>query len=260
VDAHRLTILEERRISASVGALVARCEPWGGGVRCFDPRLAWACAVFGAGMAGPVRLAEVRELIGWYGALGVVPRIRLGSRADPTLVAALAVAGFVPESFEDVLAHRLADLPERPAVPGLTLREAVTTADIAAWAEVIERGFGDSRPTADVLRVRTRMASHPHNTATLAEIDGDVVGGALLESFEGIATLYATAVTAPYRRRGVHRALLVHRLHLARLRGAAAAIVGSEVDGPTARNALRLGFVPLYAKVTLRGPIAAGPA
>jgi GNAT superfamily N-acetyltransferase len=80
---------------------------------------------------------------------------------------------------------------------------------------------------------------------------GETAGGAALAVNGGLATLFADSVIAPFRRRGLHRALIAARLNEALALGCDLATASTLPGSASQRNFERAGFRIVYTKVTL---------
>lgn len=80
--------------------------------------------------------------------------------------------------------------------------------------------------------------------AFLARIDGDFVGGAVLNVADGIAMLRTASTRFVHRNSGVQQALLAARLKCAREQGARIAVSQTPPSGPSAHNLAKFGFRP----------------
>ena len=139
----------------------------------------------------------------------------------PDLRPLLLEAGAVPEAPEALVMGGAAALAGEPILPaGLTLREATTRVDFERVAAMQSEVWGEDWSwLAEDLEGR-RQADPP--TTVLVVEDGDVVvSAAWLTPFDGttVAGLWGGSTLAPYRGRGIYRALVARRARLAVDRG-----------------------------------------
>ncbi len=157
-------------------------------------------------------------------------------------------AGAVPEMSIDHFGAASDAIAPAPLPDGVTIRRA--GADEAdTWDAVLASGEGPA-PTpgpeaaawhaVTVARMASRKTEH-----FLAEMDGRVVGAALLHVRHRAAWLRSAVVVPEYRRRGIHRALIAARAAAAVEQGCD--VVGGSTlpDSPSARNFRALGFAHL---------------
>lgn len=269
--------LEEDRLRCSIGEIADVAEPWLGGVLAAGPSGTWINAAIGAGLeesgeTSPDDEAAADRLIEFYRARGVEPRIELAPQARPTLIAALALRGFVLRRFLNLFVRDLETRPpdrDVPAPAGVEL-SIVDPNDAAAsrrWAEVSARNFAPAREIReDDVALVLRIVGHPRVTAVQATAAGRVVGGAAFEigpdgaespavaEHGRIAALFGAVVEPEWRGRGIQRALIEHRLRLAAEQGLRFATISSHPGVATERTARRGGFELACTKVVLVRP------
>ena len=162
------------------------------------------------------------------------------------LPARLLAAGFVPEPAETLLVAEAAALPAEAALPdGLRLVPVTDPAGVDLVADVHERVFGAGR-----IRIRERLnaqlAEQPGTLEIVLAMAGDhPVGAARMDLLPGVdfAGLWGGGTLAPWRGRGVYRALIAHRARIAVERGYRYLHVdASDQSAPILR---RLGFTAL---------------
>jgi GNAT superfamily N-acetyltransferase len=235
-----------------------------GGIACRRPGCAWLNLACGAGLRAPIEADDIRRLVEWYDESGVPARVEVADRVDNESFARLGDAGFRLKWLVSVLVlDARATLPApSPEIPNLELRR-VDPADPVACERLgstIASCFASDDQTLSPVDLAANVAgvSHPEATAIGAYIDGKCAGGGLLDVEGDLACLWGGAVVAEFRRRGVQRTLLDHRLSLAVRAGATRIVIETSAGGPTHRNAARLGFVIAYTRAVLVRPIASG--
>jgi hypothetical protein len=82
-------------------------------------------------------------------------------------------------------------------------------------------------------------------------VDDQPAAAALVEIDPPLAQLFGGSTRPTLRSRGAQQALIVARLRLAQEAGCTIAATESQPGGPTERNAVRLGFTPIYTRVSL---------
>ncbi|GAA3570261.1 GNAT family N-acetyltransferase [Amycolatopsis ultiminotia] len=156
----------------------------------------------------------------------------------------LLAAGFTAEPTETVLiAPAEAIAATTPPDDGVRVREASGPDDLLRIATLSARVFGhDEAAVAADLLARAR-ADTGITTHVVAEVDGRFVSAARLELVPGtgFAGLWGGATLPGWRGRGLYRALVAHRVRVARAHGVRYLLVDAL---PTSRPILqRLGFV-----------------
>ena len=269
--------LEEDRLRCSIGEVAEIAEPWLGGVLAAGPPGTWINAAIGAGLeaaedAAPDDDVAVDRLIDFYRSRQLEPRIELAPQARPTLLEALARRGFVVRRFLNLFVRDLeARPPDRDVmVPAGVDFSIVDPRDEAAslrWAEVSAQNFAPAREIrGDDVALGLRIVRHPRCTAVAALASGRIVGGAAFEigpdghdspvaaRHGRIAALFGAVVEPEWRRRGVQRAMIEHRVRLAAERGLRYATISSHPGVATERTARRGGFELACTKVVLVRP------
>ena len=138
--------------------------------------------------------------------------------------------------------------------------ELVDPTDAAArkrFLAVQTHGFKDDTaavPTEHDRRLFPRYMMHPNVRAMMAFIGDEPAGVGLVEFWPPLAQLFGGSTVPTSRRRGVQSALILARLKLAAEAGCTLAGTDSAPGGGTERNAIRLGFAPLYTRVSLVRP------
>jgi hypothetical protein len=266
---HSLAQRTERLLAADVGAFaegMATCEPGrgarqvevGGGFATYTGPGLFGNRAQGVGMHGPVDAASIDLIEQFYQAHGLPPEFEVCPHADPSLLAALASRRYVPLSFRNVFAHALSAIPDPPE--DIEVRD-VTEENFSAWSTVLLEGFGYNDPERrDRVALWNRMLfARPEAALFIAMVDGRPAGAAnVLTHGQGASLGGATTVPAA-RRRGVHRALLLRRLHAAVDRQCDLAIVTADPGSISARNAEQVGFHLVYTNIRFRRVPGPGP-
>ena len=268
--------LEEARLADALAHIAPVVEHLAGGVLARGEPGSWMNKSMGFAMQHAIPGAQTREspvpadtvprIIEFYESASLEPGVEVSAYADMAWIRALGEAGFSIRRFANVLVRPLADagnlaVTPTAAVEGLTI-EPVDPADAAsveAYARTGTAGFAlPGRPTTDLdLAVWARALERPGAIALLARIDGVPASAGIVEVNAPYATLFGLSVLPAFRRRGIQRAMQLARLDHARRLGATFATITSDPNGPTERNARRVGFAPMFARAILARP---GPA
>lgn len=171
---------------------------------------------------------------------------KLASHDEPAdLPERLRAAGFVPEDRETVVIGPVAPLSAAlPVLPdGVRLREVTGRADLDRIVAMEEAVWGADRShLADALE--REIASDPHSiTVVVAEAGETVVSAGWIRyvAGTGFASLWGGSTLPEWRRRGIYRALVVHRARLAAQRDRTLLQVDASDDSRPILE--RLGFV-----------------
>ncbi|MFF4245577.1 GNAT family N-acetyltransferase [Streptomyces sp. NPDC001822] len=191
---------------------------------------------------------EIAAQVEHYTALGI-PEFEwklYAHDSPPDLGALLSAAGFAAEPPETLLVAPVADLVAPVELPeGLTLRRVTDAAGVELMVRAHELAFG-----TDGSRLRHRtlagLADAPDTFVAVVVTAGDEpVSSARMEMHPGtgFAGLWGGGTAAPWRGRGVYRALVAHRARIAAERGYRFLQVdATDQSAPILR---RLGFTAL---------------
>ncbi|PRQ04345.1 hypothetical protein ENSA5_08540 [Enhygromyxa salina] len=257
--------LEEPRQAKILADSTPTVRPFAGGVMGFHEPGSWQNQACGVGLEGPVSDDEIDAMIDFYESRGVEARVELSPFAHETLVAGLAARGFVVREFENVLARELPPGEElegalpfgRPAGLELT-RIASSDHDSLELASrlTLSGFFPDGQIPKSMLDACRRTLALESTLVYLATIDGQPIAVGSVGVGGRVGSLMGVSTLPGFRRRGVQQTLMVTRLLDVRERGCVLATIGSRPGIATERNAMRVGFVMAYTKVTVGRPLA----
>lgn len=258
---------EEWRIARSLSEIARVAEPFAGGVMCYDGPGSWSNQACGCGLSGPVDDAQLDRLVAFYDAHNDPGEVELACFADESLITGLGTRGCVLKHMVTVLAvdqdpggPSAMDLLPMGAPGGITIDELVPGDDQADRAFVRFAASLFDPPGGEVTEVLIgaglRAHRHPRNTSFVAWDQGQMVGvGGMETTTDGpmgpVGCLYGGAVAPSHRRRGIQQALIAARMDRARSLACPVLTIHTKPGIPTERNAMRLGFMPAYAKVVL---------
>jgi len=200
--------------------------------------------VLGAAPADPQRAAAmVAEVQAALNARGL-PLLwwTLPDRLDESgLATALTAAGAQAVGATPAMELDLAQLPTDPLPPGLNLHE-VGPEEFALWAEIAGRGTDLPPEVVQALREREpQIPADDGRRRFLARLDDAPVGTVCTIERDHEVGVFAVAVLAEHRRRGLGAAITLEPLRAAAARGCRVAqLQASPLGEPVYR---RLGFV-----------------
>ncbi len=120
------------------------------------------------------------------------------------------------------------------------------------WIETVAHGFtGHTPPPADSVVVLAPNFYSANAQCFFAWIGGQPVSGGAMYVHHDVVELGSTSTRPAFRGRGVHTALVRHRLQLAAAAGCTSALVVTSPGTPSQRNLERLGFQVAYTKAIL---------
>ncbi len=245
--------------------LIARL---GGGAAIFagpnSPLNKW----IGLGFDGALDEVRVAELEAEFARRSCAARVELSAFADPSITPMLSRSGFRLVGHENVLAleldsARVAQLQrEQHADTGDIVVTVVDHLESRIWLDVVISGFlhpdgsAATPPTESFEREALERAFTDSIEVSgfdlhLARRGGVVAGGGGVRRFEGIAQLCGASTLPVHRRHGVQTALLRARLLAAAAAGCEFAIVTTELESLSQRNAQAHGFKLLYPRTIL---------
>lgn len=119
-----------------------------------------------------------------------------------------------------------------------------------AWARIAADGWrSEGAALADFVEGLGRITARADGThCFLGEIDGTPVAAGAMHLSGDVALLAGASTIPGARGRGAQGQLLRARLAFAAERGAVTAMVVTAPEGPSARNAERMGFRPAYSR------------
>jgi len=189
---------------------------------------------------------RIAQAVAFFGTFGVPFRWFVGPTSTPAdLPERLEAAGLPALSNTPGMALDIGAMRDDPAtVPGLTVREVSTAAELDAWLEACRVAFPFDDPTAAAWR-RAHVAlgwgeDRPLRNYVARIDDRPVAVSALMLNGE-VAGIWNVGTLAEFRGRGIGREATLVALSDARACGYRAAILGSSALGlPVYR---RIGFV-----------------
>ena len=253
-----LARLREPRLARALRYAADESLDVGGGCGGFSGIGSWSNQAVGLGFGGEVSADDVAAIIDFHGSRGVEPKVEVAPHADPSCLARLREAGFTVAGFEQVLVRPLEGAlpPIDPSIEVAVLDP--TDADQVRRVQDLQARSFASDESAEADDHHRRLfglyMSHPATRTVIALVDGVEAGSAMVELDPPVAQFFAGGTLPSMRRRGVQRALLVARLRMAIEAGCSYASTDSAPGGGTERNAVRLGFVGAYTRVSLVHP------
>lgn len=249
---------EELRQARGTAAVTTEAAWLGGGVMTWDHPGSWANQAVGFADE-PLSHTDLDQLEAFYFDRGAPAVVELCAFAHPTLLEALGERGFRLDEVAHVLAIATEDLPHGMSANGISIRE-LDRQDPSAVRELVltaARGFDgeDAALPEPEQALMERIARDPSVVSLLACIDGEPAGAAQISPTTPVAAMFAAGVRVPFRRRGVHQALIHARLDAVRDADSEVVVVEGPPGGPTERNARRAGFQLAYAKIKLVKPL-----
>lgn len=217
---------------------------------------------FGLGLAGEVTVAEIVAMEEFYFARRAAVNVETCPLAHPSLFELLAMRGYKPSEHSNVLVQALprADEGSGQSETGEQSRSAVR-ARLAApdeeqvWAEVVARGFVESDEMLPMMLELSKTVFHQTDTfCFVAELEGEIIGGAAMNLYNGVGALAGASTLSAYRRRGAQAKLLDYRLRFAAEQGCDLATVTTLPGSGSQRNAERSLFQVAYTRTKWTRP------
>ena len=204
-------------------------------------------------------LEQLPRILAFYGHDKLEPTFYISPASFCSQVGgALASKGFAQREFEQAILYGLPD--EKPPVlpEGMTI-EPVTRDNHADYVATLAAGHEWDAAWRDgaMKDVTAKFAAEPADITArrhrfLARIDGEPAGVGALELRDGVAAIGAGATVPKFRRRGVHIAMLRHRLHLAHRLGAELVLSAAAFGSGSFRNQQRVALQMAYIEAGWR--------
>ncbi len=244
--------------ATAMDGIAAVCEQIGETSVSFGGRGSWANRAVGLGLTRAPTPGELDAVDAFFASRGVVPRLELTAFVDPVVLRALAERGYTLATTLELLILPLdvtnaATRPTCDAAIEVSRVDADDDVALREHCEVASSGFrADGAPISrQELEALVAVARKDGTDLFIARVAGEPVGAGSCTTRSGFVTLFGTSVRPPFRRRGVHRALIDARIEAGRARGASLATIISAPGGPTERNAIRRGFELGYTRFVL---------
>jgi GNAT superfamily N-acetyltransferase len=213
------------------------------------------CAI-AVGHDRPPAPSEFSRLESRSAAVGVGAAIEVTPATAPATRATAEGRGYVRAGSVAALRRRLDDVDELPLDEALVIEPA--SAMVSVWQETSAAGWGRTttaaRRASDAFAAAAAVADGDGFVVARDAIDGRLVGCATMSVSDGVATLAGMSTIPTERGRGVQRALIHHRLRLARDAGCDVATSTASPGGASERNLRRHGFQPWFEIDTLVRP------
>jgi hypothetical protein len=240
----------------------------GGGLALFGKAGSPLNKVLGLGLGVQVTDEDLDRIEEFYAARGTSAQIELCPLAASDVAPRLTARGFVLQAFENELARTIGrgvgtDLirPDevrvtqaRPDQDQLWIR--VTAEGFAAFEAPVSGGPAPEIPSLDAMMEMMSQFAHPRIRRYLAWIGDAPAGGGAAWIHDGVVGISGTATLAPFRRRGVQRAITISAMEDAA--DAADLAIATTAPGSTSQRTFeRLGFQVLYTRAILVKPFGA---
>jgi hypothetical protein len=205
----------------------------------------------GIATSRPVTGEEVAAIESFYASRGSTTRFTISPRTDHSLVEILEACGYrkgiETKNWFVPLEESMIVAPD----PEIEVVE-VSPDEEDLWARHVGAGFAEQNAPADITDIPARtldmfycLGFAEGATPLLARRGGEIVGGAVLHVYGGIASLRTCSTRIASRNNGVQSALIAARLRIAIERGCSIAFSSTEANAASARNLCRFGFAPL---------------
>lgn len=201
---------------------------------------------FGAGMFAPFGADEFDRAEAFFDERGSSTDHEIAALAAATTTRLLEARGYAPIEHSTVLVRETAPSGDA-AARDITVR-LIGPDEFPRWAQVSAQGWSSAgaEVSAFVEQLGRTMAQARGAHCFLAELDGEAIAAAALNLATDVALLAGASTIPSARGRGAQRALLDARLAFAAARGIDLAMVVTQPEGPSRRNAERAGFRAAY--------------
>lgn len=210
----------------------------------------------------PISGRELSTLEQFYADHGCPVRVWVSDRTHSSLLELLYGRGYAARSHSINWFRSLDSDPlhcPRPNIEVLPVKGQMYD----DWSQTVAAGFfEDNGPVsfttipASFVDLFFAFGCALDDQAFLARIDGDFVGGAVLNVADGVAMLRTASTRFAHRNTGVQQALLAARLKCAREQGVRVAVSQTPPSGPSAHNLAKFGFRPFRSGCMMEKSIA----
>ena len=188
--------------------------------------------------------AVIAEVAAEHAARGASFQWTVGPTSTPSdLGARLLDAGLELIGPSLGMARAIGDEALALEVPGLTVREVETEADVDAYADITAAAWERGQAFRDTVAYIGRKCLSPAVPTRfwIASIDGEPVASSHLRMVTGAGYLQGCAVLPSRRRQGIYRALVHHRLDVLRATGIRIAVIFAAAN-TSGQGCRKLGF------------------
>lgn len=195
------------------------------------------------GIDAPVTDDDVERITAFFVERDVPARAMVSALSDLSLPQRLAAHGYVPIENQNVL---VGDLRQLEGAFDPRIRVA---ADANAWGRAAAEAYAGGEPVeAGGHLVGELIASVPTVIALEAVIDGRVAATAAAGTDFGMGGLFFGGTMAWARGRGLHLAMLRHRIELLQEMGVTYVRAAAGIASPSERNFRRAGLEVAYTR------------
>ncbi len=239
-----------------------------GGHATFTGKTSVVGRAVGLGLCGPVSAAELDQVEAFYKRHEIPAQVDVTPVTDGSLIELLKARDYVIVELNNVLARELKpDERFDEDAPGFEFR-AFSLDQAELWTQTMLRGFfPDGGVPENLDKVLAPMATAPRSLATLVWREGEcgkpgaqpvACCGGFLSSEYRIIALGGTSTQAEFRGRGIQTAAIGRRLNMAIRKGYDLAVIVTQGNTTSMRNAERMGFTVAYSKATVMKELVSG--
>jgi GNAT superfamily N-acetyltransferase len=206
----------------------------------------------GLGLSGPVTAEQLDEVEEFFRSRDSQIALDICPYADRTLLELAAARGYRVSEFAHVMVRAIAPGESFADDAGEVTTRVAEPQEREVWARSVVAGFfGRDAVTDEEFRTGRILFDMPNAMALFAFIGGEPAGCAASSFRNGIASCFADSTLLRFRRRGVHRALILARLRMAAEGKCELVTAGTQPGSGSQRDYERLGFQVAYTKVTM---------
>jgi GNAT superfamily N-acetyltransferase len=204
--------------------------------------------VFGAGVFEPFGGAELDAVEAFFDTRGASTALEVSSVAPDALTALLQSRGYVLTERSTVLVRPTTGADASPSA-SIAVRQIVPH-ETELWASTAAAGWSSEGPgISDFVEALGRIQARVRGaTCFLAESDGVPIAAGAINMATPVALLAGASTIPSARGRGAQRALLGARLAHAAAHGVDLAMIVTQPESGSQRNAERSGFRAVYSR------------
>ena len=209
---------------------------------------------FGLGLE-PMEDTALATIEAFFSTRGASTSHEVASSASDDVVRQLPARGYRAIEYSTVWSRATTALEVRP--PSSIVARRVEADEFEMWARVSAQGWSDAGAEMSALIEQFgRIMTQARGVACfVAELDAQPIATAALNLRADVALLAGASTVPSARGRGAQRALLDARLAYAAAQGIDLAMMVTQPEGASQRNAVRAGFQSLYGRTKWERPL-----
>jgi GNAT superfamily N-acetyltransferase len=223
-----------------------------GGIAVFGGKDSPITQAVGAGLGQPVTEAELDALEDFFRERGAPVSLEICPLVGLAFYETLAKREYRLREVSNVLVRSLGETEKFAVAPSGVDVRIVDRSEADLWTRTVAEGFAESYSVSpSLLEVMEGFFYRSRAACFLAQMGGEVAGGAVASAYKGVGGLFGASTLPAFRRRGVQTALLAARLEWVRQQGCDLAVSIALPGSISQRNIERTGFQVAYTRTKM---------